>query len=132
MKIIVSCHCDTVFTQPYCIFKGGILEGANDNFSSIIALGTVLTNPIWLKDSVELQLTEDEEMYMDGAKSIAKKNNSKDTLIVVMDITEAKPGKKNLFTVENIHEIKISEKFKEEFKLGLNIRMERKKNETRA
>lgn len=109
MKIIISCHCDTVFTQPYCIFKGGFLEGANDNFASIMAVGTILTNPIWLKDNVELQLTEDEEMYMDGAKSIAKKNNPKDTLIIVMEVTEAKAGKNNLFTVENIHEIKVSE-----------------------
>ena len=109
MKIIISSHIDTVFKDPYCIYRGGILEGANDNFASIMALGTVLLNPIWLQDNVEIQLTEDEEMYQDGAKNIARKNNPKDTLIVVMDVTEAKPGSGNLFTVENIHEIKTSE-----------------------
>ncbi|MBE3137625.1 MAG: M28 family peptidase [Thermoplasmata archaeon] len=109
MKIIISAHIDTVFKDPYCIYRGGILEGANDNFASIMALGTVLLNPIWLQDNIEIQLTEDEEMYMDGAKSIAKKNNPKDTFIIVMEVTEAKPGKNHLFTIENVHEIKISE-----------------------
>jgi hypothetical protein len=108
MKIIISCHCDTVFTQPYCKCRDGVLEGANDNFSSIMAISRTLDDPIWKGTEVELQLTEDEEMYMDGAKAIAKKNNPKDTLIIVMDVTDAKIRKGN-FTVENVHEIKISE-----------------------
>jgi hypothetical protein len=105
MKIIVSCHCDTVFTQPYAIFKDGILEGATDNFASIMAVGSVLGE----LGLVELQLTEDEEMYMDGAKNIAKNNNPKDTLLIVMDVTEASPGRDGLFTIENVHELKLSE-----------------------
>jgi hypothetical protein len=101
----VSCHCDTVFTQPYAILTDGIFEGANDNFASMMAIGSVIGE----LNAAEVQLTEDEEMYMDGAKTIAKKNNPKDTLIIVMDITEAKPGSSNLFTIENVHELKISE-----------------------
>jgi hypothetical protein len=105
MKIIVSCHCDTVWNQPYAILTDGVMEGANDNFASMMAIGSVIGE----LSAAEVQLTEDEEMYMDGAKSIAKKNNPKDTLIIVMDITEAKPGQGNLFTIENVHELKISE-----------------------
>ena len=109
MKIVISCHCDTVYTQPYAIFKDGIVEGANDNFASIMAASSVIGDPIWRQINLELQLTEDEEMYMDGAKNIATKNNTKDTLIIVMDVTEAHPGRNNLFTIENLHEIKPSE-----------------------
>jgi len=105
MKIIISCHCDTVFTQPFAIFKDGIFQGATDNFASIMAIGSVLGE----LGPAELQLTEDEEMYMDGAKSIAKKNNPKDTLIIVMDVTEVSPGRQGLFTIENVHELKPSE-----------------------
>jgi hypothetical protein len=105
MKIIVSCHCDTVFTQPYAIFKDGIFEGACDNFASIMAVGSVLGE----LSGAEVQLTEDEEMYMDGAKAIAKNNNPKDTLLIVMDVTEASPGRQGLFTIENVHELKLSE-----------------------
>lgn len=105
MKIIVSCHCDTVWTQPYAILRDGIMEGANDNFASMLALGSVLGE----LGPAEVQLTEDEEMYMDGARNIAEKNNPKDTLIIVMDVTEALPGKDKLFTIENVHEIKTSE-----------------------
>jgi len=109
MKIIVSSHIDTIYKDPYCIFRNGILTGANDNFASMLALGTVLLNPIWMKDNIEVQFTEDEELGMDGARSIVKKNNPKDTLIIVMEVTEAKCVKNRLFTVENIHEIKVSE-----------------------
>lgn len=108
MKIIISCHCDTVFTQPYCVCKEGIVEGANDNFSSIMAISRTLDDPVWKEPGIELQLTEDEEMYMDGAKAIARKNNPKDTLIIVMEVTERKVRKGN-FTIENVHEIKTSE-----------------------
>lgn len=105
MKIIISTHCDTVFLQPYAIIEKGIMRGANDNFSSILALGSVLGQ----LEPAEIQLTEDEEMSMEGARVIAERNNPKDTLIIVMDVTEAKPGKGKLFTVENVHELKLSE-----------------------
>ena len=109
MKIIVSCHCDTVFRDPYCSFKQGILRGACDNFASILAVATILDDPMWLEPNIELQLTEDEEMYMDGAKSIVKKNNPKDTLIIVMDVTNAKIKGSMHFTIENFHEVRESE-----------------------
>lgn len=109
MKIIVSCHCDTVFTHPYLSFKEGIIEGANDNFASIMAVSSVMGDPIWREPHIEVQLTEDEEMYMDGAKNIATKNNPKDTLLIVMEVTEASPGRSGLFTIENLHEIKPAE-----------------------
>ena len=102
MKIIISSHCDTVFTQPYAILINGTIRGANDNFASLLAIGSVIEQ---LGDA-EVQFTEDEEMYMDGAKSIAKKNNPKDTMIIVMDVTEASPGK-GWFTIENIHELNL-------------------------
>jgi len=107
MKIIISSHCDTVFRQPYCIYRCGIIEGANDNFASMMSIGRIMDDPIWKEANIELQFTEDEEMYMDGAKSIATKNNPKDTLIIVLDVTE-RTGKHN-FTIENLHEIKLSE-----------------------
>ncbi len=108
MKIIVSTHCDTVFRDPYCQFKQGILKGACDNFASILTVGRTMDDAIWNEPNVELVLTEDEEMYMDGAKCIATRNNPKDTLIIVQDVTK-KTGKKINFTIENVHEVKFSE-----------------------
>lgn len=107
MKIIISCHCDTCFNQPYGILKDGVFRGANDNFASVLALGRILDDPLFQDPNIEVQLTEDEEMYMDGAKTIAKRNNPKDTLIMVMDVTEN--ARKANFTIENVHEIRMSE-----------------------
>lgn len=107
MKIIISTHCDTVFQQPYGVLKNGVFTGANDNFASILALGRIIDDPVFKDPTIELQLTEDEEMYMDGAKTIAKKNNPKDTLIIVMDVTEV--GSRYGFTIENVHEINVEE-----------------------
>lgn len=101
----MSLNCDTIYNQPYAIFKNRIFEGATDNFASIMAIGSVIGE----LGEAELQLTEDEEMYQDGAQAIAKRNNPKDTLIIVMDVTEASPGRQGLFTIENVHEIRLSE-----------------------
>lgn len=108
MKIIISSHIDTVFKDPFCKFKQGILKGANDNFASILALGRIIDDPIWLEPTIEVAMTEDEELSMDGAKYVALQNNPKDTLIIVQDVTK-KTGKKINFTIENVHEVKFSE-----------------------
>jgi len=107
MKIVISCHVDTVFSQPYGILRNGIFEGANDNFASILALGRIIDDPIFMDPLIELQLTEDEEMYMDGARTIAERNNPKDTLIIVMDVTDV--GARYSFTIENVKEIRKAE-----------------------
>jgi hypothetical protein len=67
-----------------------------------------MDDPVWLEPNIEVAITEDEEMYMDGAQYVAKQNNSKDTLIIVQDVTK-KIGKKINFTIENVHEVKFSE-----------------------
>lgn len=108
MKIIISCHCDTVFSHPFCIFEKGILRGANDNFASILTVGRILDDSCWEDGNVILHLTEDEEMYQDGAKYIAKRNNPKDTLIIVQDITTIRSHKIN-FTIENVKEVRLTE-----------------------
>lgn len=107
MKIIISSHIDTVFNQPYAIFRQGILTGANDNFASTVALGRIMDDPVWESGNLEIQFTEDEEMYMDGAATIARRNNPKDTLIIVLDVTGV--AGKHSFTIENIHEVKTEE-----------------------
>lgn len=122
MKIIVSCHCDTVFRYPYCSFREGILKGACDNFAGILTVASILDDLVWMESNIELQLTEDEEMYMDGAKCIVKKNNPKDTLIIVIDVTKTNKH----FTIENYREVKESEirkalkEFKGQYKLIAN------------
>jgi putative aminopeptidase FrvX len=55
---------------------------------------------------IHIEFTEDEEMYMDGARAICKKYDPKDTFIIVLDVTvRGKSWDKINFTVENFHGI---------------------------
>jgi len=105
MKIIVSCHCDTVFRSDvaYMRYKGGILRGALDNFASMLAASLLISNV----PDAEVEFTEDEENSMDGARQLARANNNKDTMFIVMDVTADGRGKE--FTIENVHRVRIKE-----------------------
>lgn len=106
MKVVISSHYDTVFTHPFGIAKGGVLQGACDNMAGIIAVAQhaeYLTSI----EGVTWELTEDEEMYQDGARYIVKRNNPKDTFIIVVDCTlRNKRWEKTQFTIENTFGIK--------------------------
>lgn len=104
MKIIVSCHCDTVFRIPHLRWRDGILRGALDNFGPMLAAALIIQS---MGSDVVIEFTEDEELTMDGARSLAKSCNNQDTLFIVMDVTDSARG--NPFTIENFHRIKITE-----------------------
>jgi hypothetical protein len=105
MKVVISSHYDTVFTHPFGILRGGILTGACDNIAGIIAVAQNL--PLMNMEGITWELTEDEEMYQDGARYIVKRNNPQDTFIIVVDCTlRNKRWEKTQFTIENIYGIK--------------------------
>jgi len=102
VNIIVSCHYDTVFKDPFACFEDGILKGACDNIAGVLAMGHLMHEA----PGLHYELTEDEEVGMDGARSLAKAYSSDDTLFIVIDVTErAKRWKSILFTIENFHRI---------------------------
>jgi len=104
MNIIISCHIDTVFKDPFLRWDKGILKGALDNFACVLASGFIMKD---LGEGVHIEWTEDEEMYMDGARCLAKKYSQEDTLFIVMDVTRRglKWNRDLHFTVENIHRV---------------------------
>lgn len=104
MKVIVSCHIDSVFRQPFLRWRDGILKGALDNLGSVLATGLLLQS---MGKEVIIEWTEDEELTMDGARSLAKINDNQSTLFIVMDVTAQARGAQ--FTIENIHRIKLKE-----------------------
>lgn len=96
MKIVISCHLDTIFQDPFAKITDGILEGACDNIASVLATSFLMHIP-----DIIIELTEEEEMHMDGARYAAKRYDPATTLIIVMDVTDTpKTGKYN-FTIEN-------------------------------
>ena len=101
MNIIVSCHIDTVFSQPCISWDGSRLKGALDNFASVFACSLLIDSML---QDIHIEFTEDEELTMDGARSLARKYNNQDTMFIVMDVTSS--SKKHLFTIENCHRIK--------------------------
>ena len=101
MNIIISCHIDTVFSQPFVSWDGSRLKGALDNFASLFACSLLIDQ---MQQDIHIEFTEDEELTMDGARSLARKHNNQDTLFIVMDVTVS--SKKHLFTIENCHRIK--------------------------
>lgn len=105
MRIIVSCHCDSVFRSDiaYMRYKGGILKGALDNFASMLAASLLISG---IPDA-EVEFTEDEENTMDGARQLARANDNKNTMFIVMDVTG--DGKGKVFTIENVHRIRTKE-----------------------
>ncbi len=97
MKIIISCHFDTVFQHPYGRISDGYLTGACDNIAGIMVAAGLMDQP-----GIHIEFTEDEEMYMDGARAICKKYDPKETFIIVLDVTvRGKTWDKVNFTVEN-------------------------------
>jgi hypothetical protein len=48
-----------------------------------------------------IELTNDEELHMDGARYVAKEHDPIDTLVIVMDVTKQLKKKIN-FTIENV------------------------------
>lgn len=98
MNIVVSSHCDTVFTFPFGEIRDGYYVGACDNFVSMLSIGRVMEN------LQHVHFTEDEEMYFEGARAVAKKCSPEDTLIIVCDVTKRSPSWKKIhFTIENYH-----------------------------
>jgi hypothetical protein len=103
MNIIVSCHLDTVFKDPHAHFKDGILKGSCDNIAGVLAMALLMHNA----PNIPVELTEDEEMYMDGCRQLAKVASQTDDLFIVIDVCD-RPRRwvKTInFTVENIHRI---------------------------
>ncbi len=101
MNIIISCHFDTVFQHPYARIVDGWLIGACDNIAGVMVASGLMNHP-----DVHIEFTEDEEMYMEGARAISKKYDPKDTFIIVLDVTvRGKTWNHINFTVENWHGI---------------------------
>lgn len=102
MKIIISSHIDTVFKDPHGTIKDGVFKGPCDNLVNLLVIGRVI-------GEVEaiIELTNDEEQHMDGARYVARENDPKDTLMIVLDTTDQFNRKVN-FTVENMYGIKMS------------------------
>lgn len=100
MKIVISAHFDTVYQDPFGRISGSILIGACDNIAGILAVAQLL------EEDVSIEFTEEEELHMDGARYVARKNDPTDTFIIVVDVTDRKKTWKKInFTVENWHGI---------------------------
>jgi hypothetical protein len=104
MKIIISCHCDTVFRIPHLRWRDGVLRGALDNFGSILACALIIQS---MGPEIIIEFTEDEELTMDGARSLAKSYSNQDTLFIVMDVTAGARG--SHFTIENTHRVRMKD-----------------------
>lgn len=100
MNVVISCHFDTVFKEPYGKVINGILEGACDNIAAILAVAQLVGDV-----DLEIVFTEEEEMHMDGARYLAKDHNPQEDFIIVLDGTDSKRSWKIHFTVENWHGI---------------------------
>lgn len=100
--MILSVHLDSVFKDPFAVTRDGNLRGSCDNLAGILAAAQLID-----EDGIWIEWTNDEEMHMDGARYVARNNNPKDTLMLVVDVTK-KTRSKVSFTVENISGIKLS------------------------
>ncbi len=103
MNIIVSSHLDTVFRDPHAHWQDGIFKGACDNLVGCFAMAIVMHNA----PNVRIEFTEDEEMYMDGCRQLAKYSKQDEDLFIVIDVCDRSKhwGKGINFTVENFHRI---------------------------
>jgi hypothetical protein len=118
MNVVVSAHLDTVYKDPMGTIENGTFEGPCDNIASILSCGLIMEDSD-LTPNLIIELTNDEEMHMDGARYVAKDYKIDDTLIVVLDVTERGRNWDNTyFTVENWHgvDIKHIKKALKEFK----------------
>jgi hypothetical protein len=75
---------------------GDSYEGCTDNIVSVMCLGRILGEV----DAI-IELTNDEEMHMDGARYVAREHSPEDTLMIVMDVC-TQPKKKINFSIENV------------------------------
>jgi acetylornithine deacetylase/succinyl-diaminopimelate desuccinylase-like protein len=102
MKVIVSCHCDSVFLDPFARVIDGMLIGACDNIAGILACAQLVN------EGIHIEFTEDEERHMEGARYVAKRHSSEDTFFIVVDVTtRGKQWDKINFTVENFFGIQV-------------------------
>lgn len=97
MNIVISAHLDSVFKDPMATVIGDTYEGCTDNFVSILACGRLIGD---VGEAV-IELTNDEESHMDGARYVAKEHSPHDTLMIVMDVTKQLRKRIN-FTIENV------------------------------
>jgi len=97
MNIVISAHLDTIFTVHAMMrISNGIAAGATDNIAGILAVAPLIVEP-----DIIIELTEDEEMHMDGARYVARKHSADDTVFLVVDVTDAVKIGHYSFTVEN-------------------------------
>lgn len=103
MNVVVSCHLDTCFADPFLRWHGKVVKGACDNFALVLATGMLLKS---MKDRVMIEWTEREELDMMGARAIAKRHKQEDSLFVVLDVTDSiRPIGTPCFTIENVHRV---------------------------
>lgn len=97
MKVIISCHLDTIFLDPLSTFKNGMLYGTCDNLAGILATAQLIG-----KEGIFIEYTNCEESTMGGARNVAKENSADNVFMLVVDVTErGKNWDKLYFTVEN-------------------------------
>ena len=102
MNVIVSAHLDSVFKDPFATWQDGIFRGACDNFAGVLAMGYLAHE----MPDIRIEFTEDEELGMDGARSLARGFNHDEVLFIVIDVTErSRRWQSILFTIENFHRI---------------------------
>jgi len=126
MKIVISCHMDTVYRDPFAKVIDGWLVGACDNVASILAVSQIIAKP-----GLYLELTEDEELHMDGARCVARKHKPEDSFVIIQDVTvRGKGWNKINFTIENWYGIQ--DKHIRSALKGFNYRMIKDGSESEA
>lgn len=97
INVIVSCHIDTIFRDPFATTRDGYLNGTCDNLAGILACAQLIG-----REGIFIEWTNDEEGRMDGARYVAKDHSADDTFIIVADVTERKKNWDKIhFTAEN-------------------------------
>ena len=97
MQVIISCHFDTIFLDPFSTLKNGMLYGTCDNLAGILATAQLIG-----REGMFIEYTNCEESTMGGARNVARDHSADDTFMLVVDVTErGKNWDKLYFTVEN-------------------------------
>jgi len=63
MNVIISCHFDTIFLDPFAVVKNGTLYGTCDNLAGILATAQLIG-----KEGMFIEYTNCEESTMGGAQ----------------------------------------------------------------
>ena len=101
MQVVISCHLDTVFKDPFSEVKDGIQTGSCDNVSGVLACAQLIKFP-----EINIQFTHSEEDGMGGARWVAAHFSPETTFLVVVDCIERAPRWKSInFTVENFSNV---------------------------